>query len=68
VPQLVKVASAQVLELFATHIQKVAPTLAQTPEERTLVEMILKDLLSGQVSKTHFFHGVKVRPPNEECR
>jgi hypothetical protein len=63
VPQLLKVASAQVLELFATHIRKVAPTLAQTPEERTLVEMILKDLLSGQVSKTHFFHGVKIRPP-----
>jgi hypothetical protein len=63
VPQLVKVASAQVLELFATQIRKAALTLAETPEERTLVEIILKDLLAGQVSKTNFFHGVKVCPP-----
>jgi hypothetical protein len=55
-PQLVKAANDAVLEVFSTKLGSVASTLAQTSEDRTILQGILRELLASQMSKIDFFY------------
>jgi hypothetical protein len=56
-------ADDRILEAFTVHLGKVAPALAQTPEDHVILQTILVEQLGSEMSKIDFFRGVEITKP-----